>query len=125
MDPALNALVSRLMNADVFNRFRAYCPQTALGQPIVVHSKVAIVDEGFVRIGSANLNNHSAGSDTECDLAFELDGASESSNSARAVQSFRGTLISHFLGSTAEKFQQAFDLSGSVIAAIERLDGGA
>ena len=125
MDPARNALVSRLMNADVFNRFRAYCPQTALGQPIVVHSKLAIVDDRFVRIGSANLNNRSAGFDTECDLAFELDDASEGGDSARAVQSFRATLISHFLGSTAEKFQQAFDLSGSVIAAIERLDGGA
>ena len=129
MDPARNALVSQLMNADVFNRFRAYCPQTALGQPIVVHSKLAIVDDRFVRIGSANLNNRSAGFDTECDLAIELnselDGASESDDSARAVQSFRATLISHFLGSTAEKFEQAFDLSGSVITAIERLDSGA
>ncbi len=37
----------------------------------MVHSKVMIVDDGFLRVGSANLNNRSMGADTECDLAFE------------------------------------------------------
>ena len=38
---------------------------------VMVHSKVMIVDDGFLRIGSANINNRSMGADTECDLAFE------------------------------------------------------
>ena len=37
----------------------------------MVHSKVMIVDDRFLRIGSANLNNRSMGTDTECDLAVE------------------------------------------------------
>ena len=37
----------------------------------MVHSKVMIVDDRFLRVGSANLNNRSMGADTECDLAFE------------------------------------------------------
>ncbi len=34
----------------------------------MVHSKVMIIDETVLRIGSANLNNRSMGTDTECDL---------------------------------------------------------
>ena len=37
----------------------------------MVHSKVMIIDDRFLRVGSANLNNRSMGADTECDLAFE------------------------------------------------------
>ena len=37
----------------------------------MVHSKVMIVDDRLLRIGSANLNNRSMGTDSECDLALE------------------------------------------------------
>ena len=37
----------------------------------MVHSKVMIVDDRLLRVGSANLNNRSMGTDTECDLAIE------------------------------------------------------
>jgi phospholipase D1/2 len=35
---------------------------------VMVHSKVMIVDDQVLRVGSANLNNRSMGTDTECDL---------------------------------------------------------
>lgn len=35
---------------------------------MMVHSKVMIIDEAVLRIGSANLNNRSMGTDSECDL---------------------------------------------------------
>ena len=37
----------------------------------MMHSKVMVIDDRFLRIGSANLNNRSMGTDTECDLAIE------------------------------------------------------
>ena len=37
----------------------------------MVHSKVMIVDDRLLRVGSANANNRSMGTDTECDLAVE------------------------------------------------------
>ncbi len=37
----------------------------------MIHSKVMIVDDRLLRIGSANLNNRSMGTDTECDLVVE------------------------------------------------------
>ena len=36
----------------------------------MVHSKVMIVDDRLLHIGSANLNNRSMGTDTECDIAI-------------------------------------------------------
>ena len=37
----------------------------------MIHSKVMVVDDRFLRVGSANMNNRSMGADTECDLAVE------------------------------------------------------
>ena len=55
-----------------------YCPKHACGdgEPpcINVHSKVLIVDDEFVTVGSANLANRSLCLDTECNLALEANG---------------------------------------------------
>ena len=37
----------------------------------MIQSKVMVVDDRFLRVGSANMNNRSMGADTECDLAVE------------------------------------------------------
>jgi phospholipase D1/2 len=59
---------------------------------VMVHSKVMIVDDGFLRIGSANINNRSMGADTECDLAFEA----TSEPHRDFIRSQRRRLIGHF-----------------------------
>jgi phospholipase D1/2 len=61
---------------------------------VMVHSKVMIVDDGFLRIGSANINNRSMGADTECDLAFEGD----SQEHVEFIRDQRRRLIGHFCG---------------------------
>jgi phosphatidylserine/phosphatidylglycerophosphate/cardiolipin synthase-like enzyme len=38
------------------------------GHPVYVHSKAAIVDDGWLTVGSANLNEHSAFNDTEVNV---------------------------------------------------------
>ena len=60
--------------AGVTDRLRILYPSVAdekSSAAVMVHSKVMIVDDGFLRVGSANINNRSMGADTECDLAFE------------------------------------------------------
>jgi hypothetical protein len=53
----------RLREADRHGRLRAYYPEQAgLGeQCIKLHSKLMIVDDRLLRVGSANLNNRSFG----------------------------------------------------------------
>jgi len=101
MDRARSDLIARLRAADVYGRFRAYCPLTAGGRPIVVHSKVAVIDERIARVGSGNLNNRSGGFDTECDVAVET----RSSREEAAVSGFRARLVGHFAGVEADKAQ--------------------
>jgi phosphatidylserine/phosphatidylglycerophosphate/cardiolipin synthase-like enzyme len=38
------------------------------GNPVYVHSKAAIVDDNWLTVGSANLNEHSLFNDTECNV---------------------------------------------------------
>jgi phosphatidylserine/phosphatidylglycerophosphate/cardiolipin synthase-like enzyme len=92
MDRARSDLLRRLWAADLHGRFRAYFPHTSLGQTIIVHSKVAVIDDVLVRIGSANLNNRSFGFDTECDVVMEARTKAEQASIAR----FRARLLGHF-----------------------------
>ena len=94
MDRTRADLLRRLRAADRKGRFRAYFPRTAKGRAIIVHSKVAVIDDRLVRIGSANLNNRSGGFDTECDVAIEARTSAE----RRAIDQFRARLIGHFAG---------------------------
>ncbi len=93
MDRTRAALLRELMAADTHGRLRAYFPRTTEGKPIIVHSKVAVIDDRLVRIGSANLNNRSWGFDTECDVAIEA----ATDADAEAIVRFRSTLLGHFL----------------------------
>ena len=83
--------------AGVADRLRILYPAVQDGEApaaVMVHSKVMIVDDGFLRVGSANLNNRSMGADTECDLAFEADGEPH----REFIRGLRRRLIGHFCG---------------------------
>ncbi|SDJ33597.1 Uncharacterized membrane protein YdjX, TVP38/TMEM64 family, SNARE-associated domain [Bradyrhizobium sp. Rc2d] len=59
---------------------------------VMVHSKLMIVDDRILRVGSANLNNRSMGADSECDLIFEA----SSDQHRNFIASVRRRLIAHF-----------------------------
>jgi phosphatidylserine/phosphatidylglycerophosphate/cardiolipin synthase-like enzyme len=117
MDRTRWRLVSRLQQADLYGRFRAFCPQTEEGRQIIVHSKVSIIDDRLLRVGSANLNHRSAGFDTECDLVVQAaEGDADAANSIHAV---RSRLLGHYLGVGAPAVEAAVREKRSLIAAID------
>lgn len=123
MDSARSTAIATLIRADVHGRFRAYCARTPDGEAIIVHSKVTVIDDGLLRIGSANLNNRSGGLDTELDLAFEA-APGEAGEATRAVIiDFRDELVAHFLGRSLADTRAAIAAAGSLGGAIEALDG--
>jgi len=109
----------RLREADSHGRFGAYYPEQAgLGDECIkLHSKLMIVDDRLLRVGSANLNNRSFGVDSECDLAIE---ASEARHE-RAIAAARARLVGEHLGRPAAEIARR----ASLIGAIEALRGGA
>jgi len=104
--------------ADRHNRLRFYYPVVA-GQDgpceILVHSKVLIVDDRILRIGSSNLNNRSMGLDTECDLAIEA----SIDEQRQAIAGVRDRLLGEHLGVSPETVGQAISRHGSLIRAID------
>jgi phosphatidylserine/phosphatidylglycerophosphate/cardiolipin synthase-like enzyme len=77
MDRTRSLFIQRLKDADRHGRLHAYSPVTTLGRIIIVHAKLAIIDDVLLRVGSSNLNNRSAGFDSECDLSLEASGRGE------------------------------------------------
>ena len=59
----------------------------------MIHSKVMIVDDRFLRVGSANLNHRSMGADTECDLTIEARNASRAPIDPAHPQSIAGRAL--------------------------------
>jgi phosphatidylserine/phosphatidylglycerophosphate/cardiolipin synthase-like enzyme len=113
-------VIRQLLRADRFQRFRAYYP--VIARPggdceIFIHSKLIIVDESFLRIGSANLNRRSSGLDTECDLSIEAkDGMTEA-----AIAAVRADLIAEHLGAQPEAVAVAIREHG-LIRAVDALN---
>ena len=111
-------LIRRLKQADKFDRFRAFFAM-APGDPpreITIHSKVVVVDDWFLRVGSSNMNNRSRGLDTECDLAVE--------GACSAIVEVRDRLLAEHVGATPDAFAAEVARLGSVVAAIDSLNGG-
>jgi uncharacterized membrane protein YdjX (TVP38/TMEM64 family) len=97
MQSGRGGFVARFVAAGVVDRVRFLYPSTRDADgtaAVMVHSKVMIIDDRFLRIGSANLNNRSMGADTECDLAFEATSGAHRDYIAR----LRRQLIGHFCG---------------------------
>jgi phospholipase D1/2 len=122
MDVLRARLLRQLCAADRFGRLRVYCPVVPDldGACINLHSKVLIVDERLVRIGSSNISNRSMGLDTECDIAVESAG---SAIIERAISRLRNRLLGEHLGVSAQKVAATLDAKQSLIATVEGLHG--
>jgi phosphatidylserine/phosphatidylglycerophosphate/cardiolipin synthase-like enzyme len=118
MDSARTSAINRLRSIDVHKRFSAFSAHTPKGGPIIVHSKVAIIDDWMLRVGSANLNNRSIGLDTECDLAIEA----KDDLDKEVIRAFLGRLVGHFINREAVDVLSAMDSEGGLAAAINALD---
>jgi uncharacterized membrane protein YdjX (TVP38/TMEM64 family) len=114
-------LVKQLREADAHGRFEVYfpfVPDLEDGTCVDCHSKVMIVDDEWLRIGSANLSNRSMGFDTECDLTFEARGRRLIEE---AVRDFRDRLIAEHLDTAVDTVSEAVERTGSIHAALREL----
>ena len=110
-------LLKRLYEADHQHRLKVCYPDRKdLGSAIInVHSKILIIDDTILTIGSANLNNRSMGFDSECNLALS---AENQAHAAEAITSLRNRLLAEHLGCEPEKIGRKFQESGSLLSAI-------
>jgi phosphatidylserine/phosphatidylglycerophosphate/cardiolipin synthase-like enzyme len=113
-------LIQRLRRADRHGRLGVYypvVPREPEDCPVTVHSKIIIIDDDFVRVGSSNLNNRWIALDTECDVAIEV----TDDERRRTIAGLREKLIAEHLDTTAQAVREAVLAEGSLIRAIEKL----
>ena len=110
-------LFQQLAEADRRQRLRIVHPTASRGRDVetFVHSKVLIVDDRLVRIGSANSNHRSMGMDTECDLAVEGD----DDRARTAILRCRARLVAEHLGLDADDVFTETARLGSLRALID------
>lgn len=112
-------VIDQLRKADVHGRLFAAYPMASVRDdvPVYVHIKLTIIDDWFVRIGSANVARRSLRLDTECDLAFFVPEGSQ----RKKVLELRQRLVAEHLAVEPRVARDAIASHGSVRAAIEAL----
>ncbi|MBY4898390.1 VTT domain-containing protein [Cupriavidus sp. AU9028] len=123
----------KLRAVDEHHRYRLYYPHVpavpvdgatqeqadaVARQGINVHSKVMIVDDSLITIGSANLNNRSMGLDTECNVVIESGG---DPRIAQAIRRMRARLVGEHLGVEPAELEQAHAAGEPLHTTIARL----
>ncbi len=114
-------LLERLRAADVHQRLFVCYPYISglkEGCCIDVHSKLIIVDDDYVRIGSANLANRSMGLDTECDLVVHAGGRGDVRD---AIRSLRARLLGEHLGFAPEQVHERIAAHRALMPAFAEL----
>ncbi|HEY6862512.1 MAG TPA: VTT domain-containing protein [Burkholderiales bacterium] len=117
-------LIQALKQVDRYQHFHVYYPDIdglAEGTCIDVHSKLMVVDDEWLRVGSANLSNRSMGLDTECDVVVEAGARPEL---RRAVSAFRDRLLAEHTGAEAADVAREIERSGGMAAAVAKLSTG-
>jgi phosphatidylserine/phosphatidylglycerophosphate/cardiolipin synthase-like enzyme/uncharacterized membrane protein YdjX (TVP38/TMEM64 family) len=111
-----------LQAAGILDRVALLSPRVSNGTfdaDIMVHSKLMIVDDILLHVGSANLNNRSIGLDTECNLAIEA----VTREQRRSVEGIRDRLLGHHCGVGAQEVADSLASTRSLLKTALSLRG--
>jgi phosphatidylserine/phosphatidylglycerophosphate/cardiolipin synthase-like enzyme/uncharacterized membrane protein YdjX (TVP38/TMEM64 family) len=110
----------RLLRRACADRVRLLYPVVGNGKHKTetnIHSKVMIIDDLLLRVGSANLNNRSMAVDTECDLVIEAQTETERA----AIARIRNMLLADHCGVQPDVVASELAEQGSLLRAADRL----
>jgi phospholipase D1/2 len=112
----------QLVAADAHKRLRIVYPAASRSRnvPTFIHSKVMIVDDELVRIGSANFSRRSMGVDTECDLTVDACGDPRVQAGIRGI---RDRLVAEHLGLPVDAVAGEMVRTGSLRALVDEREG--
>jgi phospholipase D1/2 len=113
-----DAVFRALLAMDTHRRLRFVYPAASRAKdvPVFVHSKVMIVDDVFVRIGSANCSHRSMGMDSECDVAVEAGG---SAAAREGIQRIRDRMLGEHLDMRPAAVSAEIERAGTLGAVID------
>jgi phosphatidylserine/phosphatidylglycerophosphate/cardiolipin synthase-like enzyme/uncharacterized membrane protein YdjX (TVP38/TMEM64 family) len=114
-----NEFIRHLEDSEAASRWLVAAPRAAGDSSVDVslHSKVMMVDDKYLRIGSANLCNRSMATDSECDLVLL---AGDNAGQAR-LRHLRLSLIAEHCGCEVDALEAAVERQGSLVRAIHTI----
>ncbi|MDX1484545.1 MAG: VTT domain-containing protein [Alphaproteobacteria bacterium] len=125
-DPSMIGGRARVMafleDAGVGDRVRLLypaLPDDPTGEGTMVHAKFMTVDDRSLRVGSANLNNRSMGTDSECDIVL----IAGNDDHRRKIAEIRNRLLGEHLDVDAKEVGDAIAAGKSLIGAVDSLAG--
>lgn len=114
--------VQRLRANDRHGRLGIYAPMVDPTCAVKVHSKVTVIDDRYLRIGSSNLSNRAMALDSECDIVVEA----SRPDVAAWIHGVRDDLLIEHLDVTPAQWSEALQHhEGRVLATLQALRGGA
>jgi phosphatidylserine/phosphatidylglycerophosphate/cardiolipin synthase-like enzyme len=87
--------------------------------PIYIHSKLFLVDDRFLSVGSANMNNRSMGLDTEINVTWE--GSPNQNSLIRSIRNIRCNLLAEHIGSTDPETARRLGSVRGLVTYLDRL----
>jgi phospholipase D1/2 len=114
-----NKYLKELRKADIHGRLIVTFPSmVSQNGPkyITVHSKLLIVDNQLMSIGSANLNNRSMEVDNEINIGIEVQ--DDSNETEKFISTCVVRLLSEHLDTSREEFIKEYQNKGSLLQAI-------
>jgi phosphatidylserine/phosphatidylglycerophosphate/cardiolipin synthase-like enzyme/uncharacterized membrane protein YdjX (TVP38/TMEM64 family) len=114
--------LSQILDHDTHGRVNIFYPFDRELLPIykyvTVHSKLMAVDDSFLTLGSANLNNRSMGLDTECNVTIDARGKPHLQKSIRQAVAY---IIAHYANHKADYALRKIESTGSLLPLIQSL----
>lgn len=112
--------IERLRAADHAGRLGLYYLMASVERDVAiyVHAKLMILDDSFIRVGSANISQRSLGLDTELDIAFIT-----TPEDQEKVAALRTRLLAGHLGVSAARFLEVVERYGGFVHACDELCG--
>lgn len=109
----------RLQGADAHGRYRMMYPSLpGLDGCLNVHSKIMVMDDELLVVGSANLSNRSMMLDTECNVVVQANG---DPRLQAAIAGVRDRLLAEHLGEAPDVVRAQMAATGSLVQTLEAL----
>lgn len=111
--------MGHLEDAGVLDRVRMVYPRVPDGsddgQEVQIHAKLSIIDDTFFRVGSANINNRSMGTDGECDIALQA----SDDDVRQTITGIRNDLLGEHFGLSADDIAAEIKRHGDIKSVID------
>jgi phospholipase D1/2 len=123
----LNVL-DAVLRRDGLEIIKAHCSPRVPGLKgddcINVHSKLMVVDDRLLKVGSSNLSNRSMGLDTECDLAIDAVQRGRDSDRMRvAIGRARDRVLGEHLATSPRRIAAEWQAGSTLGSIIDRRRG--